>query len=239
MPIRSRRVSPSATCGASTTNAFVPGRVSVIVGFTHRLRPGLVALAISASLAACASVGSASGSAGETAQVTEPSATAVASGRESPVPSATKDTRPLQGLLPSDFGGAEAHTFAVGQDMLSQLADELSVAPAELEVAFASDHGTAFVQMYALRSAGHEADELMAALPAAAYPGAPPGSVTVSQERLAGRTVTVISDPAEAARIGTFYCLADGEVLLVAQVLDEAVAEAAFEELPEAPGPDY
>ena len=209
------------------------------MGVSHRLILG-AALAISAALAACASaVGSAGGSVSVPPSIPEASATAAASDKESPAPSATQDTRSLQGLLPSDFGGAEAQTFAVGQDMLARLADERSLAPNELEVAFASDHGTAFVQMYALRAAGHSADEILAAMPAAAYPEDSPGSITVSGQSLAGRTVTVISDPAESARIGTFYCLADGDVLIVAQVLDPAVAETAFEELPGRPGRDY
>jgi hypothetical protein len=161
----------------------------------------------------------------------------MASGAPTPAPSTeatpepTPDDRPLQGLLPVDFRGVEAHTFPVGQDMLARLATALGIRRRALEVAYASDHGPAFVQMYALRANGHEADELLDALAQAAYAGAS-GSVTVEERQLGDRRVTVISEPSQAVSIGSFYALVDGGTLIVAQALAEPVAEAAFQELP-------
>jgi hypothetical protein len=149
-----------------------------------------------------------------------------------PSPQPTQDERPLQGLLPADFRGTEAHTFPVGQDMLTRLAAAVGIRRRALEAAYASDHGPAFVQMYALRAAGHDPQELLDALPQAAYPGAPAGSISVAQSRLGDRDVTVVSEPNEAGTIGSFYALVDGGTLIVAQALVEPVAEAAFAELP-------
>jgi hypothetical protein len=64
-----------------------------------------------------------------------------------------------------------------------------------------------------------------------AYPGAR-GTVTVEPLQLGNRKVTVISEPSQAAAIGSFFAFVDGGTLIVAQALAEPVAEAAFEELP-------
>ncbi len=87
-----------------------------------------------------------------------------------PTPSPRRTSGALQGLLPADFRGTEAHTFPVGQDMLARLAAAIGIRRRALEAAYASDHGPAFVQMYALRAAGHDPQELLDALPQAAYP---------------------------------------------------------------------
>ena len=86
--------------------------------------------------------------------------------------------------------------------------------------------------MYALRVAGHDPQELLDALPQAAYPGAAAGSITVEPGELGDRAVTVISEPNQAGSTGSFYALIDGGALIVAQALAEPVAEAAFNELP-------
>ena len=86
--------------------------------------------------------------------------------------------------------------------------------------------------MFALRAAGHDPQELLDALPQAAYPTASAGSVTVEPGQLGDRQVTVISEPSTAGTIGSFYAFVDGGTLIVAQALAEPVAEAAFEELP-------
>jgi hypothetical protein len=135
-------------------------------------------------------------------------------------------------MLPADFRGTEAHTFPVGQDMLARLAAAVGIRRRALEAAYASDHGPAFVQTYALRAASHDPQELLDALPQAAYPNAPAGSITVEPGQLGDRSVTVISEPNEAATIGSFYALIDGGTLIVAQALAEPVAAAAFDELP-------
>jgi hypothetical protein len=159
-------------------------------------------------------------------------ATPESSGSVAASASPTPDARPLQELLPARFRGTEAHTFAVGQDLLARLATAIGIRRRALEAAYASDHGPAFVQMYALRAAGHGPQELLDALPKAAYPGAPPGSIRVEEGQLGDRLVTVISDPNEAGPIGSFYALVDGGTLIVAQALAEPVAEAALDELP-------
>jgi hypothetical protein len=144
----------------------------------------------------------------------------------------TPDVRPLQALLPADFRGVEAHTFPVGQAMLDRLAAAIGIRRQALEAAYASDHGPAFVQMYALRAAGHDPRELLAVLPQAAFPDSADGSVTVEERQLGDRLVTEVSEPSQAATIGTFYAFVDGGTLIVAQALAEPVAEAALDELP-------
>jgi hypothetical protein len=171
----------------------------------------------------------ASGSATPSGALASGAPTPAASAEATPEP--TPDARPLLGLLPADFRGVEAHTFPVGQDMLARLATALGLRPGGLDVAYASDHGPAFVQMYALRASGHDPGELLDALSQAAYAGAS-GSVTVEERQLGDRRVTVISEPSQAASIGSFYALVDGETLIVAQALAEPVVEAAFHELP-------
>ncbi|HEX5578622.1 MAG TPA: hypothetical protein VFY43_03050 [Candidatus Limnocylindria bacterium] len=164
---------------------------------------------------------------------TSPTEMAIPSSASTPTSAApTPDARRLQDLLPADFRGTEAHTFAVGQDMLARLATALGIRRRALEAAYASDHGPAFVQMYALRAPGHDPQELLDALPGAAYPAAPAGAITVEVGQLAGRAVTVITEASQAATIGSFYAFTDGGALIVAQALAEPVAEAAFDELP-------
>ena len=183
-----------------------------------------------AGLAACSNA-PAQGEGSLAASTGVPTATA-AGPTASPTPEPTLDERPLQSLLPADFRGTEAHTFPVGQDMLARLASAIGVRRRALEAAYASDHGPAFVQMYALRVSGHDPQELLDALPQAAYPNAPAGSITVEAGQLGERQVTVISEPSQAATIGSFYAFTDGGTLIVAQALAEPVAEAALEELP-------
>jgi hypothetical protein len=85
--------------------------------------------------------------------------------------------------------------------------------------------------VFALRVAGHDPRELLGALPAAAYPDAPAGSITVESSQMGDRAVTVVSEPNAAGTIGSFYAFIDGGTLIVAQALAEPVAEAAFDEL--------
>ena len=183
-----------------------------------------------AGLAACSSA-PAEGDGSPSASTGVPTATG-AGPSASPTPEPTPDERPLQGLLPADFRGTEAHTFPVGHDMLARLATAIGVRRRALEAAYASDHGPAFVQMYALRVRGRDPQELLDALPTAAYPNAPADAITVEGGQLGDRQVTVISEPSQAATIGAFYAITDGGTLIVAQALAEPVAEAAFEELP-------
>jgi hypothetical protein len=186
-----------------------------------------VAILIAAALAACSVP-----TPGPATPTAPTAATGPARVSASPTAEPTPDQRPLQSLLPADFRGVEAHTFPVGQEMLERLAAAIGIRRRRLEAAYASDHGPAFVQMYALRAAGHEPGELLEALPRAAYPNAVAGSVTIEVRRLGDRRVTVISEPSQAASIGSFYACQDGGTLIVAQALAEPVAEAAIEELP-------
>lgn len=197
------------------------------------MRPSrMCALAvIVAALAACSSLPT-PGAASPTAQTVTPEASSSVAASASSTPQPTPDERPLQGLLPADFRGTEAHTFPVGQDMLARLAAAIGIRRRALETAYASDHGPAFVQMYAIRAAGHDPQELLDALPQAAYPEAPAGSITVEPDRLGDRAVTVISEPSEAGTIGSFHALVDGGTLIVVQALAEPVAETALDELP-------
>jgi hypothetical protein len=198
---------------SAMTPMLVPRHVSVGTRASSRRVPGLLAAAASALLVAC--VGRAA----------------------SPLATATPDTRSLQALLPSDFGSVGAHRFAVGPDMLARLTAELGVAPGDLEVAFASDHGPALVQEYAIRPTKHSAEETLAALALVAYPDARE-TTTATEQQMGMWMVTVISEPTEAARLGTLYCIADGQVLIVAQAFAEAVADAAFAEPPSASSRD-
>jgi hypothetical protein len=182
------------------------------------------------ALAAC-SAGPTPGGASMSHSPASPTVSLEPSVSDSPTPEPTPDQRPLQSLLPGDFHGTEAHTFAVGQDLLARLATAIDLPRRALDAAYASDHGPAFVQMYALRARGRDPRELLDALPQAAYPAAA-GTVTVEAGRLGDRQVTVISEPSQAATIGSFYAFVDGGTLIVAQALAEPVAEAAFDELP-------
>lgn len=180
-----------------------------------------------AALAACRYAAT-PGAPSPTSQPATPEASSTVAATASPTP----DERALQGLLPADFRGTEAHTFPVGQDMLARLAAAIGIRRRGLEAAYASDHGPAFVQMYALRAAGHDPQELLDALPQAAYPATLAGSITVEPGQLGDRQVTMITEPSQAGTIGSFYALVDGSTLIVAQALAEPVAEAAFDELP-------
>jgi len=192
----------------------------------------ICALAVTvAALAACSSAPTPVNSSASSSQPSS-AAASQAPASTSPTPQPTPDNRPLQGLLPADFRGTEAHTFPVGQDMLARLAAAVGIRRRVLEAAYASDHGPAFVQMYALRATGHDPQELLDALPQAAYPEAPAGSITVAPGQLGDRSVTVISEPNAAGTIGSFYALIDGGTLIVAQALVEPVAESAVGELP-------
>jgi hypothetical protein len=190
----------------------------------------ICALAVTAvAMAACSSVATPGAASPSTPTVT-PNASSPAPADASPTPQPTSDERPLQGLLPAAFRGTEAHTFPVGQDMVARLAAAIGIRRRALKAAYASDHGPAFVQMYALRAADHDPQELLNALPQAAYPGAPAGAVTVEPGHLGDSAVTVISEPNEAGTIGSFYALIDGGTLIVVQALAEPVAEAALDE---------
>ena len=132
-------------------------------------------------------------------------------------------------MLPARIGTTELHTFPVGQDWLARLATRLGMETGDLQVAYASDHGAAFVQMYAIRAKGIHAAELLAGLAMVAYPS---GKAEVSAKTIAGRSVTVINQPETANRLGTFYAFAVGDTLIVAEAFAEPVVERAFQALP-------
>jgi hypothetical protein len=148
----------------------------------------------------------------------------------SPEPSASA-TIPLTAVLPSELNGIELHTFAVGEDILARLATQLGVARSELETAFASEHGARFLQMYAVRVRGATGVALADGWAAVAYPPEI-GDVTVGDEMLAGRTITVVDSPSTAYRLGTFYLDPRGDVLIVVQAFDLAVAVEALASVP-------
>ena len=138
----------------------------------------------------------------------------------------------LQAQLPSEFDGAPAHTFATAPDLLVRLAALSGVDEADVEVAYASEHGVTFVQMYAVRIPELAAQELLELLPSAVYPGVAPPQVEVTQQRLARRTVMVMHEVSAASRIGTFWALATDDAVILVQALDPAVAESAIRSLP-------
>jgi hypothetical protein len=146
-----------------------------------------------------------------------------------PTPGPTPSPKALLSMLPAKIGTTELHTFPVGQDWLARLATRLGIEIGELEVAYASDHGAAFVQMYAIRAAGIQAAQLLAALVTVAYPS---GTAEVSSKTIAGRDVTVINQPETANRLGTFYAFAVGDTLIVAEAFAEPVVERAFQAVP-------
>ena len=161
-----------------------------------------------------------------------PSAIATPSASVTPAASATaEDLPPLQAQLPSQLGGVELHTFAVGQDILDRLATHLGVEPEEVEAAYASEHGARFFQMYAIRLARSPASSLATAWAAVAYPP-DVTDVSVAEETLDGRVVTVVNAPSAAARLGTFYLLPRDETLLVVQAFDRETAGEALSALP-------
>lgn len=157
-----------------------------------------------------------------------PDAAATPSAKATPPVAATpEDLPPLQAQLPSQLGSVELHTFAVGQEILERLAANLRVAPNEIEAAYASEHGARFLQMYAIRHAGSPASSLATAWAAVAYPP-DESDVSVTQEMIDGRTVTVVHAPSAAARLGTFYLLPRDETLFVVQAFDGETAEEAL-----------
>jgi hypothetical protein len=161
-----------------------------------------------------------------------PPAVATPSASATVAPVATsRDLPPLQGQLPSQLGEVELHTFAVGQDILDRIAAHLGVAPEEIEAAYASEHGARFFQMYAIRLPASPASLLATAWAAAAYPP-DVSDVSVTEETIDGRAVTVVHAPNAAARLGTFYVLPREETLLVVQALEREVAEEALAGLP-------
>jgi len=141
----------------------------------------------------------------------------------------TPSPRPLQSMLPVRIGSTELHTFPVGQDWLARLASKLGIGMKRLAVAYASDHGAAFVQMYAIRVEGIDTARLLGGLAEVAYPS---GDVDLSSKLIAGRNVTVINQPATADRLGTFYAFGEGDTLIVAEAFAEPVMERAFQALP-------
>ena len=95
----------------------------------------ICALAVTvAALAACRST-AISYAPSQAAQTERPASASPAPADASPTPLPTPDARPLQGLLPADFRGTEAHTFAVGQDMLARLAAVIGIRRHALEAA--------------------------------------------------------------------------------------------------------
>ena len=161
-----------------------------------------------------------------------PTAAATPGARATPAVAATsEDLPPLQGQLPSELGGVELHTFAVGQDILERLAAELGVAQDEVEVAYASEHGARFFQMYAIRLAGSPAGALATAWAAVAYPP-DVRDASVTEEKVEGRAVTVVHAPSAAARLGTFSLLPRDETLFVVQAFDIETAREALAGLP-------
>jgi hypothetical protein len=155
-----------------------------------------------------------------------PSATTTPSASATPAAAATPEEElpPLQAQLPSELGGVELHTFAVGQDILDRLAAHLGVAPEGVETAYASEHGARFFQMYAVRLAGSPASSLATAWAAIAYPP-DVTDVSVVAETSDGRAVTLVHAPSPAARLGTFYLLPQADTLVVVQALDRETAE--------------
>lgn len=125
----------------------------------------------------------------------------------------------------------ELHTFAVGQDSTERLLAVLGAAPSDLEIAYASEHGARFLQMYALRVRDVDGRTLLDAFVEAALDPAA-GAVARSDEQIAGKAVTVLRQSATASRLGTFYAYAFGDVLLVAQAFDLQTAEAGLAALP-------
>ena len=187
------------------------------------MRRLLVAVALTLCAAGCAARGVPS--AGAPSPVA-----AVASITAPPTAGPTPSPVPLQAMLPARIGATVLHTFPVGKDWLARLASELGVSRRRLDVAYASDHGAAFVQMYAIRAAGVDTPRLLTALAAVAYPT---GSADVSSKTIAGREVTVINQPETTNGLGTFYAFGIGDTLIVAEAFAEPVVERAFQALPE------
>lgn len=134
-------------------------------------------------------------------------------------------------MLPSTLGGVELHTFAVGQDIVERLAARLAVGTDQLEVRYASEHGARFLQMYALRVPGATGAQLVEEWVAVAYPPDVTDAAS-TQQSVAGKTVTFVSAPSAASRIGSFHVYSSGDTLLAVQAFDTEVAEEALAALP-------
>jgi hypothetical protein len=137
----------------------------------------------------------------------------------------------LQTLLPAELDGVELHTFAVGEDILARLAADIGVSPDQLMTAFASDHGSRFVQIYAIRLPGAPASALAAAWTAVAYPP-DVSDVAVRDETIDGRPITVVHSPSASPRLGTFNLDSRGDALIVVQALDSDVASEVLASVP-------
>jgi hypothetical protein len=137
---------------------------------------------------------------------------------------------PIGSALPVTLTGIELHTFAVGEDVLDRMAAELGVMRTDIEVAFASDHGARFVQMYALRLRGTDAAELAATWADAAFP---PDitDVSVSEGTIAGRMVTIV-ESASLPSVGTYYLDPRDDILIVVQAFDVETATEALAAVP-------
>ncbi len=147
-----------------------------------------------------------------------------------PNPTAAEPARPLAEVLPTRLGDVELHTFETGRDLLGRLAAELDVPPMELEVAFASEHGARFVEMYAIRLAGRSAAELAEAIEPAAY--IVRDDVVVSSDVIDDTAVTVIDSPSEGLQVGTYYLVVLDETLIVIRTFERTDAEDALAALP-------
>ncbi|HYM52528.1 MAG TPA: hypothetical protein VEW45_03470 [Candidatus Dormibacteraeota bacterium] len=190
---------------------------------------GLIVATLALALAGCGDATRTDGSQAlptasvEARTAAPPGATVTGSPEISPIPVGL--------LLPTELGGVELHTFAVGQDSVARLLTELDAAPAELEIAYASEHGARFLQLYALRVRGVDGEALLNAFVAAAYDPAA-GTIDRSDEEIADHSVTVINQPATAGRLGTFYAYTLGDALLVAQGFDRQTVEDGLGALP-------
>ena len=93
-----------------------------------------------------------------------------------------------------------------------------------VEVACASEHGARFFQTYALRAPDVDGRRLLDAFVSSAYDAAD-GEVIREEATVGGRSVTVVSQPASAERVGTFYAYLRDDVLIAVQSIDPAVAD--------------
>jgi hypothetical protein len=162
----------------------------------------------------------------------------MASPPASPLPTASvsstptaDESTPIETNLPTELGGVELHSFAVGQDILLRLADRLAVDATAFEAAYASEHGARFLQMYALRLPGTDGAALRTAWAEVAYPP-DVTDVVVSEDDIEGRLVTVVDAPSARSRLGTFYLHSLDDTLFVVQAFDRGVATEALSALP-------
>lgn len=115
--------------------------------------------------------------------------------------------------------------------MTDRLVATLGADPANLEVAYASEHGARFFQTYALRLRGVSGSGMLEAFLTATYDPAE-GDVTHSDSTVNGIPVTVVAQPTTIARLGTYYAYPYRDVLLVVQAFDPRVAEQVLQALP-------